>query len=151
MPNEPVQWNPSYETGLQFIDQEHAGLVTQLNALIDRLAADAPIADWLPQLDQLIQAVSDHFAHEEQVMDNIGYPGYHAHRQQHLHLLQEVAEFRAQLTAAGTSADALATLRFVKFWVLKHMVQEDSKIGQHVHRGLPKATAPADTTHNTRR
>lgn len=137
MPHEPVQWNPSFETGLQFIDQEHEGLLTRLNALIELLAKDAPVAAWLPLLDQLIKAVSEHFAHEEQIMDNIGYPGYHAHRQQHQHLLQEVAEFRAQTMTEGATKETLATVRFLKFWVLKHMVQEDTKIGQYVRRGLP--------------
>lgn len=137
MPYEPVQWNPSFETGLQFIDQEHAGLLTQLNALIELLARDAPLPEWLPLLDQLISAVGEHFAHEEQIMDNIGYPGYHAHRAQHQHLLQEVAEFRAQTMTAGVAKETLATVRFLKFWVLKHMVQEDIKIGQYVRRGLP--------------
>lgn len=139
MPYEPVQWNPSFETGLQYIDQEHEGLLAQLNALIDLLSDHAPIATWLPELDRLIDAVTEHFAHEEQIMDNIGYPGYLAHRQQHQHLLQEVAEFRARTAAEGRPAadDTLETARFLKFWVLKHMVQEDAKIGHYIHQGLP--------------
>lgn len=135
MPYEPVQWNPSFDTGLQFIDQEHAGLLTQLNTLIELLTKDAPAANWLPALDRLIHAVTEHFTHEEQIMDNIGYPGYQPHRQQHQHLLQEVADFRTHVSAQACK-ETLDTVRFVKFWVLKHMVQEDSKIKQHIHRGL---------------
>lgn len=136
---EPVQWNPSFETGIQFIDHEHAGLLEHLNTLIDLLVREVPIADWLPVLDRLITAVTEHFAHEEQIMDNIGYPGYQAHRRQHQHLLQEVAEFRAGVSAGGAAQESLASVRFLKFWVLKHMVQEDAKIGRHVHRGLSAA------------
>ncbi|PKM44339.1 MAG: hypothetical protein CVV05_11355 [Gammaproteobacteria bacterium HGW-Gammaproteobacteria-1] len=140
MTYDPVQWNPSFEIGLQVIDKEHEGLLVRLNALIELLAADAPPADWLPELDRLITEVADHFAHEEQIMDNIAYPGYMAHRQQHQHLLQEVAQFRDKIAAENTMEDTLSTVRFLKFWVLKHMVQEDSKIGQHIKRGLPADT-----------
>jgi hemerythrin-like metal-binding protein len=134
---EPVQWNPSFEIGLQVVDKEHEGLLVRLNALIELLAANAPPADWLPELDRLITEVADHFAHEEQIMDNIAYPGYMAHRQQHQYLLQEVAQFRDKIAAESALEDTLSTVRFLKFWVLKHMVQEDSKIGQHIKRGLP--------------
>lgn len=138
MTPEPVQWNPSFETGLQFIDQEHAALLEQLNALIDLLVHEAPTSEWLPELDRLIVAVGEHFAHEERIMDNIGYPGFNTHRQQHQYLLQEVADFRNNIAVAAPE-DTLATVRFLKFWVLKHMVQEDSKIGQHIHRGLKES------------
>lgn len=137
MTNEPVQWNPSFETGLLLIDEEHRGLLERLNTLIALLANQAAAADWLPELDRLITEVDTHFRHEEQMMENIGYPGYPAHRQQHQHLLQEVAQFRAQVTAQNAAEDTLATVRFLKFWVLKHMVQEDAKIKQHLYRGLP--------------
>jgi hemerythrin len=140
MTYDPVQWNPSFEIGLQVIDKEHEGLLVRLNALIELLTAKAPPADWLPELDRLITEVADHFAHEEQIMDNIAYPGYMAHRQQHQHLLQEVAQFRDKIAAENTMEDTLSTVRFLKFWVLKHMVQEDSKIGQHIKRGLPADT-----------
>lgn len=137
MTYDPVQWNPSFEIGLQVVDKEHEGLLVRLNALIELLTANAPPAEWLPELDRLIGEVADHFAHEEQIMDNIAYPGYMAHRQQHQHLLQEVAQFRDKIAAENTMEDTLSTVRFLKFWVLKHMVQEDSKIGQHIKRGLP--------------
>jgi hemerythrin len=139
MPPLPESWNPSYETGLHFIDQEHAALLTRLNTLIELLSQNAAVAAWLPALDALIDTVTDHFTHEEQIMDNVGFPGFHAHRQQHQYLLQDLAEFRAKVTAEGSVKDTLATVRFLKFWVLKHMVQEDTKIGQYVHRGLPQA------------
>ncbi len=134
---EPVQWNPSFEIGLQLVDREHEGLLVRLNTLIELLSAGAAPSDWLPELDRLIGEVTDHFAHEEQIMDNIAYPGYLAHRQQHQHLLQEVAQFRDKLASESAAEDTLSTVRFLKFWVLKHMVQEDSKIGQHIRRGLP--------------
>ncbi len=136
MTTEKIEWHAGLETELQMIDREHQDLVELLNRLIDLLTGGASHEQWLPLLDELVQHVADHFAHEEKVMENVGYPGTLEHRTHHRQLLQEVGQFRDQLTADGEIRDTLATVRFLKFWVLKHVVQEDMKIKQHVYRGL---------------
>jgi len=136
MTTEKIEWHAGLETELQMIDREHQDLVGLLNRLIEMLTAGADESKWLPILDELIQHVVDHFAHEEQVMENVGYAGYLEHRSHHQQLLREVAQFRDDLAQKGGAKDTLATIRFLKFWVLKHVVQEDLKIKQHVYRGL---------------
>lgn len=136
MTTEKVEWSPTFETELQLIDREHQDLVRRLNGLIEQLTAGAPVAAWLPELDALIQHVADHFTHEERVMINISYSDYIPHRNQHQQLLEEVAQFRQELNPDEPVKDTLATIRFLKFWVLKHVVQEDLKIKRFVYSGV---------------
>ncbi len=135
MTTEKVEWSPTFDTGLQLIDHEHQELVLRLNDLIDKLTSDAPTAAWLPELDELIQHVTEHFSNEERVMENISYSEYISHRNLHRQLLEEVAQFRRELIPDEPVKDTLATIRFLKFWVLRHVMQEDMKIKKFVYGG----------------
>ncbi len=136
MTTEKVEWSPTFDTELRLVDGEHQALVIRLNGLIEQLTAGAPTAQWLPALDGLIQHVADHFAHEERVMENISYSDYIPHRDIHRQLLKEVAQFRQELNPDEPIKDTLATIRFLKFWVLRHVVQEDMKIKKFVYSGV---------------
>lgn len=136
MTTEKVEWSPTFDTELRLIDREHQELVLRLNDLIDKLTADAPIVAWLPELDALIQHVTVHFDNEERVMENISYSEYIPHRNLHRQLLEEVAQFRQELIPDEPVKDTLATIRFLKFWVLRHVVQEDMKIKKFIYRGV---------------
>lgn len=135
MSPEKIEWHSGLEVELQLIDREHRELVERLNQLIELLTGGAPRERWLEALDGLINHVVEHFTHEERVMENVRFPGYAEHRLHHQQLVQEVTEFRSGLNSAGDD-DTLATIRFLKFWVIKHVVQEDLKIKSHVYQGL---------------
>lgn len=136
MSAEKIEWNPAYDTELRFVDDEHQALVQQLNGLLGTLTAGAAAALWLPSLDALIGHVADHFAHEERVMENIGYAEYIPHRNIHRQLLDEVAHFRQALNPDKPVKDTLAAIHFLKFWLLRHVVQEDSKLKRFVYGGV---------------
>lgn len=136
MTTEKVEWSPTFDTELRLIDCEHQDLVVRLNGLIEQLTGGAPTAEWLPALDALIQHVADHFTHEERVMENISYSEYIPHRDIHRQLLEEVAQFRKEFNPDEPAKDTLAAIRFLKFWVLRHVVQEDMKLKKFVYSGV---------------
>ncbi len=139
MHEEPITWTPSLETALQLVDQEHQTMVHQLNEMIALLQAGAPSTQWLPILDSMVTNVHAHFEHEEAVMENIGFPGLVAHQRQHQQLLQEIAVFRRDLDEASKANDTLTAIHFLKYWVLRHIVQEDIKLRRHVYKGVDDA------------
>ena len=89
-----------YRSGHPAIDQEHAQLFELANKVLAASAVgyDDP-SELRRALDELVHHVTVHFAHEESLLAEIGYPRLSAHRLAHARLLGEAV--RLQTAAAG--------------------------------------------------
>ncbi|MBL4771820.1 MAG: HD domain-containing protein [Planctomycetes bacterium] len=89
---EYFQWNSSLEVGVDFVDLQHEYLVN----LIDRMrwvvirSETVEVAETL--LDMNVYA-EIHFREEEELMRDVGYPGFEAHCKQHEVFMQSVSTF----------------------------------------------------------
>ena len=95
-----MEWIPQFETGLETIDLEHAGLV----ALVDRLAsyfADERrvTRSFGPVLDTLGEYASEQFYVEESLMTEMGVePGHlEHHRAAHQRFMHDFGSLRHAL------------------------------------------------------
>jgi hemerythrin len=121
-----LDWNPRYDTGVPAIDYEHHRLVDMLNGiheLIVKAAEPDEIAGVLADLHALATA---HFALEEKIMRDQGYPGFAQRREIHHRLLDQIREIMdAYESGAYRVGESLpATL---KQWLLE-AVEIDVKL-----------------------
>jgi hemerythrin len=127
-----LQWKPQYSVHNAEIDKEHQQLFLIVN---DLLSIDNP-RQQLPQfkadVKSLFRYMQTHFAHEEDVMERIGYP----HREAHAALHQEiVATMNALLKNCATLAELREKLRsFLVQWLRTHVIEEDGKLTEHIDR-----------------
>lgn len=120
-----LPWTPAHRIGISRFDLEHqhmAELVNQLHTLMvikrDRVAAD--------QLsDLLLQATRTHFASEEALLGELGYPSCEAHTLEHSKLIDELRDLQRQFKAGTISALAMPT--FLRKWLLEHIETHDRK------------------------
>ncbi len=118
-----LPWTPAHRIGIRRFDLEHqhlAELVNQLHTLMvvkrDRVAAD--------QLtDLLLQAARTHFASEEGLLGELGYPACEAHIREHSSLIDELRDLQRQFKAGTISA--LAMPAFLRKWLLEHIETHD--------------------------
>jgi hemerythrin-like metal-binding protein len=118
-------WSKEHDIGIRQFDAEHqhmGSLISQLHTLMvvkrDRTAAD--------QLtDQLIQTTRTHFANEEALLTEHGYPEWEAHFHEHSILINELHDLQRQFKAGTLSALAMPT--FLKKWLLEHIQNTDRK------------------------
>lgn len=126
-----IEWNQDFEIGETRIDIQHKHLVSLINMLHAGVNAsmDSTIVGSI--LDELDMYVIVHFTYEEKWMENRNYPEADAHKQQHLELRQELAQFRSEYRhdpnlPCGHLCD------FLRKWLMNHVLDEDKKLAAYI-------------------
>lgn len=123
-----IEWKDIYETGIVALDQEHRGLVEEINRLYEAVR-DKRGEDVLEDiLNMLTTYTVDHFQHEERLMAEYGFPGLEEHRKVHGELIEKVAAMKAR-AQEETEDLARELLKFLRVWVLEHIVDVDKRYG----------------------
>jgi CRP/FNR family transcriptional regulator len=124
-------WDPHFLIGIDAIDQQHQQLFDIGNRFHAAWQQHARRAVTRRLFDELLEYAGQHFAEEERLMQEIGYPDLAAHSQHHKELMALVDQYRAQLQAGATGAEKRA-LEFVKTWLQSHVLDADREIGVYL-------------------
>jgi diguanylate cyclase (GGDEF)-like protein/hemerythrin-like metal-binding protein len=128
--NVHLRWKPAFACGHAVIDQEHEALFTLANRLLDaaELRESNP-AEFAAAFDALLTQASEHFAHEETILQAHGFTDLAEHAQLHRTLLDRARE----LHAAVHASDLVAVNGLVQFLVSElvagHMLGADRAFG----------------------
>ena len=76
---------------VDFMNHDHATFADLHRRLLDLLDAGAPPVSIDHALDDLVRHSRVHFADEEQLMRDVGFPAYPVHRGEHERVLAEMA------------------------------------------------------------
>ena len=119
-----VTWKDSYSVGIASIDQDHKKLLGMINQL--QTAAHYHTDDDLIEqtLNDLVDYTKYHFAREEDLMRDNGYPDFEAHKQQHEDMVKQVAKFIDEYRIDKTRTIDNVTL-FLKTWLINHINGSD--------------------------
>ena len=121
------------------IDNEHR-IVLLLSRKLDlTIKMKRPDIEQNSAIYELKKATEFHFLSEENLMQEISFPGMREHAELHTELLMEF-NFRMNGIKKRTEfSDDLLT--FLNRWVLQHIVLEDSKIAAFLHdsKSRPRA------------
>lgn len=128
------------------IDSEHRILIDLLNRFGEALMRDASAQAIRAIFDDIIAHALEHFAHEERVMDNIGFPRLDAHQQQHAVLLDNAEVIRLELDGQADRDKLTSVTTFLNHLVVKHMLEADMEIRDFVHRQERRRVGDGDTT-----
>ena len=124
-----ISWKAVYETGIVSLDNEHRKLIEEINRLYEAVR-DKRGAEVLGDILQMLEKYTvDHFEHEEKLIAEYDYPGLEEHKKVHRDLIQAVQELKEKSTS-GTEDLARQLLKFLRFWVLEHIVEVDKKYGK---------------------
>jgi hemerythrin-like metal-binding protein len=132
-------------TGYEPIDREHRDLSDALEAFIGKVNA-GKVDEVGSAMDALIAGVGDHFAHEERLMAESGYPQASRHAEAHALFVGDVLRFRKELQQGGVTATfrRWAVSRLLE-WFRFHILSHDVGLGQFLRRHTAPATATART------
>ena len=115
-------WNQDFETGLPELDAQHHRVferIQQLSALSSH--ADRPkIHSLLEDIERLAQR---HFASEERLMADVGYPEASRHAQEHRQLLREMEGYRENEVFSGRQLTLVLTN-----WLVSHTMMQDRRL-----------------------
>lgn len=116
------------------IEQQHQQLVSMLKNLNDAVKNHEPRSNIYRIIDDVIVFTRQHFATEERVMLQSGYPEINAHKDKHNQLIEEALHLKGKLDSVG---DAMFTEWF-NHWpfarVLAHIQYADKQIEEHIRQ-----------------
>lgn len=126
-----ITWGPGLATGVDIIDRDHRKLVDMLNRLHAAMSEGHAKEVLGGLLDDLVSYTVQHFAHEEQMMKQIGYKAAAAHINEHKKLIAEVTEFKRKL-GSGQAMISLELMRSLKAWLSNHIMASDQALAKEI-------------------
>lgn len=128
-----LEWNEKMSVGVAEIDLEHKKLVSMLNNLYDGMQSGKGKEVLGKVLDDLIAYTASHFAHEERLFAQTGYPAAVAHTAEHTALTKQALDVQAKYKAGATGTLSMEVLSFLKNWLVNHIQGSDKKYGPHLN------------------
>ncbi len=127
-----IAWEDSLSVGVSEIDNQHRRLIGFINQLADFMVGGKDIENPLQSvLSGLFNYTVYHFFTEEQIMENVGYPNYDAHRAAHINLTATVIVFLDRFIR-GEQNIHQEVFSFLKQWLLEHIRVTDKELGDYL-------------------
>ena len=130
------EWRDDYSVKVPPIDSQHRRLVDMLNELHQGMTSGTGNEHLARLLDGLVEYTANHFAYEEKLMAELGFPEAASHTAEHQKLVNDVLEFKRKFAAKEASIN-MQLMKFLKDWLIKHILGSDKAYGGHlVERGV---------------
>jgi hemerythrin len=129
-----IQWSDKYATGIKVIDGQHKRIIDYLNQL-DAMDADSDKAAVREVLFHLLDYTLSHFAFEEALMDEAGYPAASIHQRTHDAFRKKIQEYQQRFAAGEKICEELITL--LNNWLIDHIAEDDTSYVPYVRKHMP--------------
>jgi hemerythrin len=125
-------WTDRYSVNIAELDEQHQRLFRLIDELNRALAAGRGEIAVDDILRKLVEYTIVHFATEEQLMDQHGYPGFSAHRFEHNVLTEKITSLQIE-HRAGKPGVAAALALFLQRWLEEHILKTDRQYSQFLN------------------
>lgn len=120
-----LEWSNSLDTGISVIDEQHKRIVDYINELYDaQQTLDKRRVGEV--IEELVDYTVSHFACEESLMEQAGYPFLEPHK--------KVTKFVGRFEAGEDVAGELLTM--LQRWLINHIRNEDGDYTEIVRRNM---------------
>ena len=118
------QWDESFATGINQIDDQHRKLIGIVNRLQEAMAHEAGDAVLLDIIRELKEYAIYHFETEERYMVSFDYPGLEGHSAEHDRFVEEVSGFQRS-HEQGKPLISVPVMSFLVKWITDHVKGTD--------------------------
>jgi hemerythrin-like metal-binding protein len=120
-----IEWKDAYSVRIQSLDIQHKKLLEIVNRVSQMMEAPDPSAkECFVILNELAEYADDHFATEERLLKEHGYPRLAQHLKEHVLFTGEVFKL-AQMLEKDMPALRRRVTDFVKDWYISHVLGTD--------------------------
>lgn len=129
-----IQFDNSLKTGNELIDSQHQELIARVNKLTEECKPGTEKTVAAHTLGFLMDYTNEHFADEEKLQAEHGYPLLDAHKEQHASFVKAVEELEDMLVEEEGPSEAFvaAVKKNVVDWLLNHIMVWDKQVAQYV-------------------
>jgi len=123
---EKISWKKEYSVGVEKFDHQHQHLFEITNKLIEHFGTSKDPELVSKTLTEMINYAREHFAAEEVLMREYGYPEIELHKKQHDYFIDTTAELAISfMDNKNTTAGEIA--EFLILWLTTHILKSDMK------------------------
>jgi hemerythrin len=116
-------WDPSLDTGIDVIDEQHKRIVDFINELHESASTNNP-EQVSHVLAELINYTVSHFAFEEELLEQHKYPLFIMHKKVHETFIQRINKHKQDHENGKNIARALSGE--LQIWLSNHIKNEDA-------------------------
>jgi hemerythrin len=128
-----VEWDDRYLIGIPLIDEQHKELIRSNNTLYESCLQgdEAARENFKLTIQGTVDYVKFHFGAEEQILKNVNYPEFAAHKRRHENFVKQVLE-EVKNFEEGKKFVPNLFVRFLRDWILTHIAMEDRKYAEYI-------------------
>ena len=130
-----LRWDQSYSVNVAILDLQHERLFHTVAELERALATEAPDTLIEEFIEKVVSHTIEHFATEEALMQEHGFPGLAAHCYEHSLLSQKLTQLNLS-HMAGRPGIPAALLDFLQTWLREHILKIDKQYGEFLRSRL---------------
>ncbi|CAG1021578.1 Bacteriohemerythrin [Patescibacteria group bacterium] len=127
------EWFDKYKIGVPLIDADHLNLFMEVARFNEHLKSGMDADELGKSLSFLDKYVGAHFAREELLMREKGYPKYIQHKALHVQLKKIVFAVRRVFKTDIEKVNKEKLNEFLKNWLIEHILKVDTKLEPYVN------------------
>ena len=132
-----IEWRDSLAVGVEAIDNQHKELLIRFDRLLNACKAGQGVAELKKLQVFLEEYVHTHFNDEEALQRQHNFPGYEAHRAEHLYFIEQINKLRSETEVEGISTHhVIETNSMLLKWLLNHISKVDTKLGEFLKSSM---------------
>lgn len=128
-----MTWTEEMSVGVKVLDNDHKELIRLLNELNDGIETGHFRAALEGIIDGLFRYTRTHFAREERLFAQTGFPGAAAHKAEHELLIRRTVNLQARFESGQSRELSLEAMAFLKKWLTDHIMGSDQKYKPHLN------------------
>lgn len=129
-----IEFEDSLLTGNKEIDGQHKEWIDRINKLTKACEVTTGKMEAIKMVDYMADYAEFHFAAEEKLQEETGYPGIEEHKAKHEQFRQAVKELHEMLEEEGpTDAFVNAINKNVVDWVFDHIKGFDCSVASYIN------------------
>jgi diguanylate cyclase (GGDEF)-like protein/hemerythrin-like metal-binding protein len=119
-----IFWDAAFACGNATIDRQHHILIDKANELLLLATQNPSCAELTAAIETIFAHVAEHFRDEEDILEEIGFPGLAEHAVEHQRLLQQGRALADGCAEAGAFSGEI--IRYIVHdLVMEHMLSDD--------------------------
>jgi hemerythrin len=126
------QWNSTYSVKVEAMDGQHKRLFEIVSELYTAMRSGHGKDVATGVLRRLIDYTVQHFAAEEKLMQQNGYPTLAQHQAEHKALTDKVLAFKKDFDS-GNASITPELMKFLQTWLTNHIHTVDQKYGDFLN------------------
>ncbi|GEM_PF-244801 len=117
-----MEWNESYNIGIEVIDHQHRQILDYINAL-EQVKSTGDRDKIREVLDDLIDYTQSHFSFEENLLEQVSYQYLPSHRGIHELFVKKLNDYRLKFEQGQSIEKDL--YRLLSKWLINHIQHDD--------------------------